>query len=148
MTKAGEILDIAVLKTLVGAPPQAGPVFAKIVDRARDVADVTWRGLAEEAHPGAGEQEIWAAFWAHFWTGPEATTAAGLVDCALGGKANEFLGQFQIDGDSSTWEVEALPLDWQDGTVRRVLILVTRHSAHVQLPVAPVQEAEGCDDMG
>lgn len=123
MILAREEISASALSTVLGYLAQRTNVCAKVIDRDGRVVAVNRRGLElleSEARDVCGQ------IWAQFWSGEDHASAAGAVECAFGGKPNEFVGTFRSGNHTSVWEVEALPLEWERGTVSKVLVLSTR----------------------
>lgn len=126
MAQAENTIGAPALSTLAGYLAQRSNVCAKVIDRAGHVSAINKRGQ-EILETTAGDDcaEVWAAFW-HGENREAAITAA---DCAFAGKPCEFVGTFRSGGTADPWEVEFLPLEWQDGVVSRVLVLSARLGA-------------------
>lgn len=121
MILADSSLEASALSTAMGYLAQRSTVCAKILDRDGKVMAINKRGL-ELLNVDA--ETICGQVWTTFWDGAERDKAEATVRSAFEGKPASFIGAFTgpTTGES-IWEVEIVPLDWQDGEVNRVLAL-------------------------
>lgn len=121
MIQAKSTLETAALTTVMGYLAQRTTVCATVLSRDGEVLAVHGRGL-ELLNTDA--KAICGQVWTEFWQGAEREKAAAALANALDGKPASFTGTFsQERGGESTWDVEIVPLDREDGHVTRVLAL-------------------------
>ena len=121
MTLAGTNLEATALPTVMDYLAQRTTICAKVLDRGGKVLAVNKRGL-ELLNTDA--TAICGQIWTEFWHGAEREKAEATLASAFEGKPASFLGTFVHEHTGeSTWDVEIVPLDWEDGKVARVLAL-------------------------
>ncbi|MCB1389632.1 MAG: PAS domain-containing protein [Rhodobacteraceae bacterium] len=123
MTQAQDDIGAPALTAVAGYLAQRSNLCAKVIDRDGQVMAINRRGLELLETESA---DVCGQVWTEFWEGEDRAAAAAAVDIGFGGKPCEFVGTFRTAGTRSAWEVEILPLEWQDGAVKTLLVLSTR----------------------
>lgn len=120
--------------TIVGYLAQHTNVCAKLLDRDGSIIAVNRVGLDII---GLSQDEICGLRWATLWEGESRQAVDHAIAESFAGRPCQIVVSAEINGAHSSWDIEALPCDWENGQVTRILVLST--------PVADGVSAENAE---
>ena len=138
-------MDAPTMTSLLDYMSQRMDLCVKVISQDGRVKAVNRHGLALL---GAEAQDICGKTWTAFWSGETRIRAEAAVASALAGQTDQFTARFNGTSVPTDWEIEAIPMEMEDGVVTSILVVSTLLSPTAVTPASDWNASDTLERLG